>query len=364
MAARKSGSNGRTNGSGKPKPAEPERSNARRINLALQGGGAHGAFAWGVLDRILEHGGIEIEGIVGTSAGAMNAAVTAYGLAIGGNEGARATLRTFWKAISDAAKMGPLQATPLEKMFQKSPGSLEFSPAYIMLDFMSRMFSPYQLNPSNKNPLREVLAKVIDFEKIHETGRVKLFICASNVLTGRIRVFSQKEVCVDAVLASACLPFMFQAVEVDGQHYWDGGYMGNPPLYPLIYNCESRDILIVQLNPINIDHVPQTAQEILDRINTLSFNSSLMREMRAVHFVTKLIDEGFDDGGRLKRMLIHTVDGEGILNKLGVSSKLNADWDFLMYLFENGRKRGDDFLDQHYSKIGHESSTRIDEKFF
>ena len=363
MAARKGG-NGRASGDGKPRSEEPTRGNARRINLALQGGGAHGAFAWGVLDRLLEHGGIEIEGIVGTSAGAMNAAVTAYGLAIGGNEGARATLRTFWKAVSDASRLGPLQATPLEKMFQKTPGSLEFSPGYVMMDFLSRMFSPYQLNPSNKNPLRDVLSSVIDFDKIHESGRVKLFICASNVLTGRIRVFSNKEVTVDAVLASACLPFMFQAVEVDGQHYWDGGYMGNPPLYPLIYNCESHDVLIVQLNPINIDAVPTTAQEILDRINTLSFNSSLMREMRAVHFVTRLIDEGFDDQGKLKRMYVHTVDGEEILNKLGVSSKLNADWDFLMYLFENGRKRADDFLNAHYEKIGHASSTNIEEKFF
>jgi NTE family protein len=362
MAVRKAG-NG-ANGNGKAKPQVPVRENVRRINLALQGGGAHGAFAWGVIDRILEHGGIEIEGIVGTSAGAMNAAVTAYGLAIGGNEGARATLRTFWKAVSDASKMGPLQATPLEKMFQKTPGSLEFSPGYIMMDFLSRMFSPYQLNPSNKNPLRDVLSSVIDFEKIHSTGRVKLFICASNVLTGRIRVFSQKEVCVDAVLASACLPFMFQAVEVGGEYFWDGGYMGNPPLYPIIYNCESRDVLIVQLNPINIEKVPQTAQEILDRINTLSFNSSLMREMRAVHFVTRLIDEGFDDGGRLKRMLIHTVDGQGILDKLGVSSKLNADWDFLMYLHENGRARADEFLESHYAKIGNASSTVIEEKFF
>src|SRR5262249_37738666 len=156
-----------------------------------------------------------------------NAAVTAYGLSIGGNEGARATLRRFWKAISDASQLGPLATTPWDKMMQKSPGSLEFSPGFIMMDFLSRMFSPYQLNPTNKNPLREVLASIIDFEKIHSSGRVKLYICASNVKTGRLRVFSNREVTVDAVLASACLPFMFQAVEVDGQYYWDGGYMGN-----------------------------------------------------------------------------------------------------------------------------------------
>jgi NTE family protein len=336
----------------------------KKFNLALQGGGAHGALAWGVIDRLMEHGGLEIEGIVGTSAGAMNAAVTAYGLAAGGPEGARQALYTFWKKISDAAKAGPLQPTIWDKMLKPGTGSIEFSPGYVLSDFMSRMFSPYQLNPMNTNPLREVLSSVIDFGFMHRERKVKLFICASNVMTGRIRVFDQTDVTVDAVLASACLPFMFQAVEIDGQYYWDGGYMGNPPLYPLIYHTESRDVLIVQLNPINIREVPTSAQAILDRINTLSFNSSLMREMRAIDFVTKLIDGGFDDGGRLKRVYIHTIDAEDVMNRLGVSSKLNADWDFLMYLFETGRARASEFLDAHYDKIGKQSSTNIEEKFF
>jgi NTE family protein len=345
--------NGKTNGK--------QRTDVKHINLALQGGGAHGAFAWGVIDRLLEEGNIEIEGIVGTSAGAMNAAVTAYGLAVGGNEGARDTLLKFWKGISDAAKRSPLQPTWIDKMLK--PGSLDASPGWIFYDTLSRVMSPYQLNPTNYNPLRDVLASTIECEKMWSQKKVKLYVCASNVKTGRIRVFDQNDVTIDAVMASACLPFLFQAVEIDGEHYWDGGYMGNPPLYPLIYNCGSRDVLIVQLNPIAIPEVPTTAQAILDRINSLSFNSSLMREMRAINFVTKLIDNGFDDNGRLKRMLIHTVDAEEVLSRLGVSSKLNADWDFLMSLFDLGRNRAERFLGEHYDKLGRESSTSIEEKF-
>jgi NTE family protein len=208
-----------------------------------------------------------------------------------------------------------------------------------------------------------VLGSIIDFEAFHRERKIKLFTCASNVLTGKIRVFDNENVSLDAVMASACLPFLFQAVEVDGEYYWDGGYMGNPPLYPLIYHCDSRDILIVQLNPIKVPELPRTAQAILDRINTLSFNSSLMREMRAIHFVTKLIDNGFTDGGRLKRMLIHTVDAEEVLSRLGVSSKLNADWDFLTRLRDLGRERAEAFLNQHFDKIGRESSTALEEKF-
>jgi NTE family protein len=335
--------------------------NRKPLNLALQGGGAHGAFAWGVIDRLLEEDCFEIDGIVGTSAGAMNAAVTASGIATGGQAGARETLRAFWRRISDAARYSPLQPAPWQKLFNH--GSMDQSPMYLAFEMLTRSLSPYQLNPMNWNPLREVLEKTVDCEALHHCNNVKLFICASNVLTGKIRVFDEKDVTIDAVLASACLPFLFQAVEIDGEHYWDGGYMGNPPLYPLIYHTDCRDVLIIQLNPIAIPEVPKTAQAILDRINTLSFNSSLMREIRVINFVTKLIDDGYDGGGRLRRMLIHTVDGEDVLGKLGVSSKLNADWDFLMHLFETGRQRGEAFLHQHYDKVGRESSTDIAAKF-
>jgi len=349
---------------GKPRRAASVSSDpgVKVINLALQGGGSHGAFTWGVIDRLLEEKGIAIEGVVGTSAGAMNAAVMACGLASGGNKGARDLLDTFWKRVSDGAKSGPLQQSAMDKWFG-TKGSMEYSPAYLFFDALSRMASPYQLNPSNTNPLKDVLASTIDFEFLHKETKVKLFICASNVMTGRIRVFDHSDISVEAVLASACLPFMFQAVEVDGQHYWDGGYMGNPPLYPLIYNCASRDVLIVQINPINIPEVPTTAQAILDRINTLSFNSSLMREMRAINFVTGLIDSGFDDGGRLKRLFVHTVDAEDVMAGMGVSSKLNADWEFLNWLKDLGRQRAEAFLSDNWDKIGKESSTDIAAKF-
>jgi NTE family protein len=345
----------------KAAPGRRPGSGRKKINLALQGGGAHGAFAWGVIDRLLEDDRLEIDGIVGTSAGAMNAAVTACGLAEGGSAGAREKLYEFWKRISDAAQSSPLQPSVFDRMFK--PGSLDMSPGYYMLDSLSRMMSPYQLNPMNINPLRDVLYSVVDCDVLHDQDKVKLFICASNVLTGKIKVFNQDSVSIDAVLASACLPFMFQAVEVDGEYYWDGGYMGNPPLYPLIYHCGSRDVVIVQLNPIRIPEVPKTAQAIMDRINTLSFNSSLMREMRAINFVTKLIDSGFDDNGRLKRMLIHTIDAEQEVCQLGVSSKLNADWRFLTGLHEIGRQKADAFLNDHFDAIGVRSSTDIEEKF-
>ena len=340
----------------------PQNSEPKRINIALQGGGAHGAYAWGVLDRLFEDSRLTIDGIVGTSAGAMNAAVAAYGIAKGGPASARAKLELFWRKVSEAGRMSPLQPTIFDKLFGN--GNLEYSPGWHVLDALSRLMSPYQLNPLNINPLREVLRDVVDFEFLQEKSLVKLFICASNVMTGRHKVFTGREISADAVMASACLPFLFQAVNIEGQYYWDGGYMGNPPLYPLFYETDTPDVLIVQINPINIQELPTTAQAILDRINTLSFNSSLMREMRAVNFVTKLIDKGFNDGGRLKRVYIHTIDAEDELGKLGVSSKLNSDWQFLQGLFELGRNKASAFLDTHFEKIGKQSSTDIQAKFF
>ncbi|WP_428247978.1 patatin-like phospholipase family protein [Ferrovibrio sp.] len=341
----------------RPKPAVKR----KKINLALQGGGSHGAFAWGVLDQLLESDLFEIEGIVGTSAGAMNAAVLAHGLAIGGNTMARIELRKFWEAISEAARFSPLQPSWLDRVMQ--PGTMTHSPAYLMFDLLSRVLSPYQLNPTNVNPLRDVLGSILKCEDLRGCRHVKLFICATNVLTGKIRVFQNDDVSIDAVMASACLPFLFQAVEINGEHFWDGGYMGNPPIYPLIYDCDSRDVVIVQLNPIKIAEVPKTAHAIMDRINTLSFNSSLMREMRAIHFVSKIIDDGYDDNGRLKRMLIHTVDAEAELAALGASSKFNAEMPFLEELYNLGRQRAALFIQAHYDKIGVESSTDIAEKF-
>lgn len=334
----------------------------KSLKLALQGGGAHGAFTWGVLDRLLEDDRVEIEALVGTSAGAMNAAVAAYGLGQGGPAKAKELLELFWRKSSEAGKKGPLQPSPIDKLF--SIGNMDFSPMYHFFNSLSQVMSPYQLNPSNMNPLRDIIAEVVDFDALRANkAAAKLFICATNVKNGRIRVFNRDEVTPDAVMASACLPFLFQAVEIDGNHYWDGGYCGNPPIFPLIYEKGTSDILIVQINPVNIPEVPTTAAAILDRINTLSWNSSLMREMRAIQFVTNLLDTNELNREKYPRVFIHSVDAEETLAKFSVSSKLNPDWDFLCYLRDLGRGKAEDFLASHYDDLGKISTTDIVAKF-
>ena len=243
------------------------------------------------------------------------------------------------------------------------PGRMDFSPGYWMLDMMSRVFSPYQYNAFDLNPLRDLLDELIDFEALQHCQAVKLFVSATNVKRGRIKVFDLPEIGLDALVASTCLPFLHKAVEIGDEAYWDGGYMGNPAIYPLIYHTECRDILLVQLNPINIDQLPVSAQDIMDRLNTLTFNASLMREMRAIDFVTRLIDEGFDHGGRLKRLLIHVIHAEDVMASLGVSSKLNADRDFLEKLFEIGRAYTTDWLAAHFDDLGRESTADIGEMY-
>ena len=336
----------------------------KRVNLGLQGGGSHGAFTWGVLDRLLEVDDLEIVGIAGTSAGAMNAAVTAYGLATGGKAGARDSLAEFWGRVGAASRSSLIQPSPVDRWL--GLGNMDLSPGWLALDNLSRLLSPYELNPGNVNPLRDILAAVVDFARLAEacaSRQVTLYLTATNVETGRIKVFEGQEIGLGAVLASACLPYLFQAVEVDGQHYWDGGYSGNPPIFPLIYGTDCADVLIIQINPINIEGVPKTARAILDRINTLSFNASLMREMRAIDFVGRLVNEHRLDTDRYKRLNIHTIDAETELRRLGVSSKINADPAFLDWLFALGRERCAAFLDSHYDKIGVTSSTDIREKF-
>jgi NTE family protein len=325
------------------------------VNLALQGGGAHGAFTWGVLDRLLEEERLQIEGISATSAGAMNACVLAYGMTLGGREGAKTALAHFWRRISHAAAFSPLQPTPIERLMGLR--NLELSPNFLAFDLLTRLLSPYQFNPLNLNPLRRVLLQTVDFESLrHSRCKVKLFLSATNVRTGKIKVFDNDEVSPEAVLASGCLPFIFQAVEIDGEAYWDGGYMGNPAIFPLIYGCDSRDVILVHVNPIMREELPRTAAEILNRINEISFNSSLMREMRAISFVTKLIDEGEVEDVRLKRMLVHGIANEKAMSDLSVASKLNADWDFLNYLKEVGRAAAEAWLSSHFDQLGREST--------
>ncbi len=328
----------------------------KTIALALQGGGAHGAFTWGVLDRLLEDERINFEGVSATSAGAMNATVMAYGLAVGGRAGAREALAGFWKRISEAAAQGPLQPSWVDKLMGNH--SLEMSPAFVMFDLLTRLLSPYQFNPQNYNPLRKVLEASVDFSRLKDSP-MKIYLSATNVRTGKIKVFETHEIGPDAVLASGCLPFMFQAVEIDGEHYWDGGYMGNPAIFPLIYGCESTDVLIVHINPLERPELPRTATEILNRINEISFNSSLMREMRAISFVSKMIDQGVIKEDTLKRMKIHGILDDAVMTSLGVASKLNADWDFLSMLRDAGRKRAVAWMDQNLEQIGVDSTVDI-----
>ncbi len=344
-----------------PKRARSAPVEAKTVNLALQGGGAHGAFGWGVLDRLLEEENLSFDGVSATSAGAMNAALLAYGLSVGGREGAKTALANFWRKIAGSAMFSPLQPTLIDRLFHNH--SLELSPAFMMMDIMTRVFSPYETNPFNYNPLRNVLEAAVDFEKLRHDSPLRLFLSATNVRQGKVRVFRNPEITSDAVLASACLPFMFQAVEIDGEPYWDGGYMGNPALFPLIYDCESRDIVVVHINPIMRSETPKNARDILNRINEISFNSSLMREMRAISFVTKLIDDETIDVGKMKRMLIHSIEAEDFMRKLGVSSKMNPDWEFLTHLRDVGRESAEEWLDANYDNLGKRSTVDIAEKY-
>ncbi|ARG99391.1 patatin-like phospholipase family protein [Legionella micdadei] len=338
------------------------RSKPKTINLALQGGGTHGALAWGILDKLLEDGRVQFEGISATSAGATNAAVLAHGLVTGGNEGARESLYKFWKTISDVGQIyNPIRITPLEELWGIKP---EYSMSYLLFNLLTEIFSPAQLNPLNINPLINILNDQVNFDKIKSSNKVKIFISATNIRTGKIKIFDNQELSVDAIMASACLPFLFQPIRINDDYYWDGGFMGNPALYPLIYNSQCTDILILHINPIYREKVPETATEILNRMNEISFNSSLMREMRAVAFVSKLLDEGwFKDAykRRMKRMLIHAIRTDVIMEKYSVASKLSPSWSFISHLFEEGRKEGEKWLKQNLRYIGKKSSIDITE---
>jgi NTE family protein len=334
----------------------------KTINLALQGGGAHGAFTWGVLDRLLEERDLAFEGLSATSAGAMNAAVFAYGLAVDGREGARKALTGYWKRVSEAARLGPLQPSLIDRML--GDHMLAWSPVFPFMGFVTRMLSPYEFNSANFNPLRELVEQSIDFDVLKRPDcPVKLFLSATNVRTGKVKIFAGEEISASAVMASACLPTIFHAVEIDGEAYWDGGYMGNPALFPLIYSCKSADIVIVHINPLFRKEVPHAASDIMNRINEISFNSSLMREMRAVSFVTKLITQNRVVDGALKQMLIHSIADDEFMGALSPTSKYNADWDFLIFLRDQGRRCAGDWLAKNFAKLGVESSIDIDKMY-
>ncbi len=337
-----------------------DRGRIKRVNLALQGGGAHGAFAWGILDKLAEDGRLDIEGLSATSAGSMNAVVYGYGRMQGGNDGARAALEEFWHAISRAGEsFSPVRASQWESALGLG---LEQSPSYFLFETITRTFSPYQFNPFGFNPLRDVLAKSVDFEAVHACSCVELFICATNVRTGQPRIFRNREVTLEAVLASACLPFLFQAVEIGGEHYWDGGYMGNPALFPLIYHTASRDIVIVHINPILRPQLPTTAPEIQNRLNEITFNASLLKELRAIAFVTKLIEQKWvkdEYRDQLKHLLVHSIRADEALCDLTVASKFRTDWPFLCRLRDLGRDAAAQWLERTYDHLGHHSTVDL-----
>ena len=337
----------------------------KNINLALQGGGAHGAFAWGVMDYLLEDGRLDIEGISATSAGSINAVVLAQGLLKGDKEQARATLEDFWQTISkEGERYRPFQAFMSHLPWQKENDySLDGSPFYLAFDFMSRILSPYQFNPFNLNPLRDILEAKIDFVALKEKSTLKLNLCATNVETCKVRIFDNQDLSVDAVLASACLPFLFQAVEIEGEYFWDGGYIGNPAIFPLIYHCDSPDVVIIHINPIVRKGVPTSARDILNRINEVSFNSSLMREMRAIAFVSDLLEKDELHDSHMKKMLIHSIRSDSEMAQYSVSSKMNTDWNFLLLLRDEGRTVAKEWLTENYEKIGHVSSVDIHKEF-
>ncbi|HRN83372.1 MAG TPA: patatin-like phospholipase family protein [Hyphomicrobium sp.] len=326
------------------------------IDLALQGGGSHGAFTWGVLDRLLEETRLRIDGISGTSAGAMNAAVLADGYAAGGAEGARQALAAFWRGISDAARFSPFQRGLLDRALGK--WTLDNSPFFIGMDLLSRLFSPYDLNPGNANPLRDILSEMIDFDRLR-TSPIRLFITATNVRTGRGRVFRNADITPDVLLASACLPTLFQAIEIDGEPYWDGGYSGNPTMTPLVRELESDDTILVPINPVERAGTPSTARDILNRLNEVSFNAVLLKELRMIALLRKVVDAGNTEGARWARMRIHLVRN-GLMSDLGYSSKLNAEWDFISWLHGEGRKAADEFLARDGKHIGKRSSVDLD----
>jgi NTE family protein len=335
----------------------------KNVNLALQGGGAHGAFVWGVLDFLLEDGRIGIEAISATSAGAMNAVALVSGMAVGGPEAARKCLLDFWKEVSRLDLVYDLYS-PLNQWIQALKLPPEYHPFHAAIHFLTHSLPPNLLNPLNINPLRSLLLKVIDFERLNlSPGVPQLFLTATNIRTGKIKVFETPAITVESVLASACLPPYFQAVEVDGEHYWDGGYLGNPAIYPLIYRRGSKDVIIAQVTAIRRDDLPASAADVLHRITEISFNSSLMREMRAVAFATRLIDNGELDGNRHSRMFIHLIGNDPLMSQLGTATQFHPEWSLLCRLRDDGRKSASIWLDNNFEFVGSRSTVDIEEMF-
>jgi NTE family protein len=335
----------------------------KKVNFALQGGGAHGAFVWGVLDQVLEDGRLAIEAISATSAGAMNAVALASGMAIGGADGARRNLHDFWHEVSRMDLAYDL-LSPLNQWIQALKLPPEYHPFHAFIHTLTHTVPPNLLNPFHFNPLRALLQRVIDFDRLNSAADApQLFLNATNVRTGKIKVFQTPSLSAEAVLASACLPPYFQAVEIDGEHYWDGGYLGNPAIYPLIYRKGSHDVIIVQVTAIRRDELPASAADVLHRINEISFNSSLMREMRAIAFATRLIDAGELDKDRHSRMYMHWIGNDQLMSQLGTATQFHPEWGLLCRLRDEGRAATRSWLDRNFDQVGNCSTVDLTEMF-
>jgi NTE family protein len=330
----------------------PNGSSRKKINLALQGGGAYGAFTWGVLDHLLEDGRLEIEGITGASAGAINAVMLADGLARGGPEVARTRLADFWRATSLGGDLPDAQRQAVDRLFSFVP--LDDWPIGIWWKAVSRYLSPYDLNPLDINPLKQLIERFVDFEALRSRRNPQVFVSATNVQTGRLCIFANEKITADAVAASACLPLLFRAVEIGGVPYWDGGYLGNPAIFPLFGTTTTEDVLLVQINPLVRHATPKSNEEIVSRLNEITFNSPLMGEFRAIEFVARLIDQGrLPRGagqGRYRRISMHRIALEG--QPLDADARLNTDYDFFAMLRDLGRAAARRFLDEHFDDIG------------
>jgi NTE family protein len=336
---------------------------ARPISLALQGGGAHGAFQWGVVDKLLEDGRLEVKAITGASAGAMNAVVIAAGLLAGGPSGARQKLEAFWRGVaSGGGVFGDLGVW--SALF--NPNWLKAMPGWRFTQGFAGNVSPYDFNPFDLNPLRDILTAQVDFEALRKASPVALYVSATAVATGRARIFRTAEIACEQVMASACLPYLFQAVEIDGEAYWDGGFLANPALWPMFYDPTPDDILIVNLNPFVRRKVPHAPGEILDRINEITFNASLSAELRAIAFVQKLLDEDMLTPAARKayrRMLVHSIGADRWLQDLDADSKFNTDWGFLTDLKDRGRRAATAWLAKGLDDVGVRSSADLRAEF-
>jgi len=343
---------------GAPKPK-------KRINLALQGGGAHGAFTWGVLDHLLEDGRLAIEGISGTSAGAVNAVMLADGLRRGGTEEARKRLADFWRAASLGGDLPAVQRAVLTRLFSLLPS--DGSPTQNWLTAWSQYLSPYDLNPLNINPLKDLVERFVDFDGLRADSR-QIYIAATNVQTGRLHIFPHEKISAEAVMASACLPAVFRAVEIDGVPYWDGGYLGNPVLYPFFRSTGIEDVLIVQINPLVRKKVPRTNREIVSRVQEISFNSSLLVELRSVAFVNRLIDQGRLPHGtganEYRRIKVHRIVLEGLGERFSSATKLRNDYESFELLRKLGQRSARRFLDAHFDDIGVQSSVDLQSEVY